>query len=183
VNSSRLRFVLNGYTLYAPRPVPRPHRSGAASRVSSLASRGAGPGPARTRDGGRALCVSYTVRYQEPAPGRLGQTSPWSGMHTAKHQHNKRVYILHRVPGSNLKLPRRKSNRSQTRGRAARRDARPEPRIAAASDSEDVTAATDGGGEERRGVGRGGKGSGESGGHENAGGKGGGGLGGGVGGW
>jgi len=32
VNSCRLRFVLNGYTLYGPRPVPRPHRPGAASR-------------------------------------------------------------------------------------------------------------------------------------------------------
>ena len=67
---SRLRFVLNGYTLYAPRPVPRPHRSGAASRVSSLASRGAGPGPARTRDGAAARCVSYTVPGTSARPPR-----------------------------------------------------------------------------------------------------------------
>ena len=167
---------------YTP-PAQSPDPTDPGPPLGSRLSRRGGPGPGRRGRGTARPRAAYRIRYQEPAPGRLGQTSPWSGMHTAKHQHNKRVYILHRVPGSNLKLPRRKSNRSQTRGRAARRDARPEPRIAAASDSEDVTAATDGGGEERRGVGRGGKGSGESGGHENAGGKGGGGLGGGVGGW
>ena len=76
VNSCRLRFILNGYTLYAPRPVPRPHRSGAASvgsRRSTVESSrlatsrlagGAGPAPWPARTAA-ARCVR--------APGRLGQ--------------------------------------------------------------------------------------------------------------
>ena len=104
----------------------------------NVAARGRGRASALAgADGGRALRTCAR-------PPRA--TSPWSGMHTAKHQHTKRrvsiSYTVLRVPGRNLKATTPKIESIANAWPSARRDARPEPRIAAAMPAGRVAAAS-----------------------------------------